>query len=111
MFRYFVFLFLLVGCSPDLIACPQDAKVCSDGSVVVREGPNCEFADCPSLEKFECLERSDVCIEIYDPVCGWFSDDVQCVTYPCAVTFSNSCFACGDETVEYWTPGECPDSL
>ncbi|MBI2119995.1 MAG: hypothetical protein HYT94_00010 [Parcubacteria group bacterium] len=30
------------------IACPQDAKLCPDGSAVGRTGPNCEFAECPS---------------------------------------------------------------
>ena len=29
------------------IFCPQDAKVCPDGSYVGREGPNCEFTACP----------------------------------------------------------------
>ena len=28
-------------------ACPEDAKLCADGSSVVRTGPNCEFAPCP----------------------------------------------------------------
>lgn len=28
-------------------ACTQEAKVCPDGSAVVRQGPNCEFAPCP----------------------------------------------------------------
>src|SRR3989344_3915220 len=27
--------------------CPQDAKMCPDGSSVGRTGPNCEFAACP----------------------------------------------------------------
>jgi hypothetical protein len=51
----------------------------------------------------------DACIEIYQPVCGWFdTGKIRCVTYPCAITFSNSCFACQDENVAYWTEGECP---
>lgn len=29
------------------IPCPEDAKVCQDGSTVVRVGPNCEFSPCP----------------------------------------------------------------
>ncbi len=29
------------------VACPQDAKLCPDGSYVVRGGANCEFALCP----------------------------------------------------------------
>ena len=28
-------------------ACPDDGKICSDGSTVGRTGPNCEFAPCP----------------------------------------------------------------
>ena len=32
----------------DNIACTLDAKVCPDGSTVSREGPSCEFADCPN---------------------------------------------------------------
>jgi len=33
--------------APDQIACTQDGKVCPDGSVVGRQGPNCEFEECP----------------------------------------------------------------
>lgn len=34
--------------SPNLnSACPQDARLCPDGSSVGRTGPNCEFAQCP----------------------------------------------------------------
>lgn len=32
----------------DMLACPQDAKICPDGSAVGRTGPNCEFAACPN---------------------------------------------------------------
>jgi hypothetical protein len=31
----------------DRIACPEDGKVCADGSTVVRQGADCEFAPCP----------------------------------------------------------------
>lgn len=33
------------------IACPMDAKQCSDGSFVSRSGPRCEFAACPVEKK------------------------------------------------------------
>jgi len=33
-----------------IVACPADAKVCSDGSTVSRTGANCEFEACPSAE-------------------------------------------------------------
>jgi len=59
-----------------------------------------------------CQEESregGYCIEVYQPVCGWVdSKKIQCIKYPCAQEYSNSCFACQDEKVEYWTEGECP---
>ena len=55
-------------------------------------------------------KKAEICIQIYQPVCGWFdSNQIQCTRYPCSQTFSNSCFACSDEKVLYWTEGECPN--
>lgn len=48
------------------------------------------------------------CAEIYQPVCGWYNSNIQCLKYPCAETFSNSCFACSDSRTSYWTAGVCP---
>src|SRR5688572_28863264 len=31
-----------------VMACPLDAKICSDGSTVGRLAPSCEFAACPT---------------------------------------------------------------
>lgn len=58
---------------------------------------------CPSSSR-----EPGACIELYSPVCGWFKPSVQCIKYPCAQTFSNSCFACKDDKVLYYTQGECP---
>lgn len=30
-------------------ACTMEAKICPDGSAVGRTGPNCEFAECPTV--------------------------------------------------------------
>lgn len=35
--------------SETVVFCTQDAKACPDGSYVGRQGPNCEFAPCPSI--------------------------------------------------------------
>jgi hypothetical protein len=35
-----------IACKP-VVACTQEAKVCPDGSLVGRQGSNCEFAPCP----------------------------------------------------------------
>jgi hypothetical protein len=32
-----------------VVACPEDAKICPDGSVVVRVSPDCEFVPCPEI--------------------------------------------------------------
>ncbi len=32
------------------IACPQEAKICPDGTGVGRTGPNCEFSPCPTQQ-------------------------------------------------------------
>ena len=62
-------------------------------------------------QKINCLpeqRNSDFCIEIYKPVCGY--RQVQCVTTPCdpvPETFSNSCFACAEDSIIYYTKGEC----
>jgi len=49
---------------------------------------------CPSGSR-----DADVCIEIYNPVCG----------FPIKQSFSNSCFACLNRNVDYYIPGECED--
>lgn len=49
------------------------------------------------------------CPSIYGPVCGW-SDPakIQCIKYPCAQEYDNSCNACKNKDILYWTDGECP---
>lgn len=40
----------IVGGNEDQqVACTMEAKMCSDGSYVGRQGPNCEFAECPIM--------------------------------------------------------------
>ncbi len=51
---------------------------------------------------------AEICTMEYAPVCGWFDESIRCVKYPCAQTYSNTCMACSEEKVAYWTAGECP---
>src|SRR3989338_9714702 len=46
-----VLLFVNMTVSENLARqiCTMDAKLCSDGSYVSRTGPNCEFAECPTV--------------------------------------------------------------
>ncbi len=53
--------------------------------------------------KTYCTEASrsaEVCTEIYQPVCG----------FPAEKTYSNPCFACMNEAVDYYVSGECQSS-
>ncbi len=95
--------------SGENVACTEEARVCADGSVVVRSGMDCEFAACPSVAVCEEESRNvEECVEIYQPVCA--SVDVECVAAPCdpvLETYSNSCFACQNELVGSFVSGEC----
>ena len=89
-------------CEPSRTAfsdeCGCGCELIQDGNIDVRNF-------CTEEQK-----KADACIEIFRPVCGWSDPEkIQCIKYPCASTFSNSCFACVDENVLYWTEGECPE--
>jgi len=102
--------------SSEQTICTLDAKVCPDGTAVGRTGPTCEFAACPGetpaqSKVIDCTPEqkgAEACIELYSPVCA--SVQIQCVTTPCEPipkTFSNSCFACSEHSVDSYTEGEC----
>ena len=44
--------------------------------------------------------KAGACITLYDPVCGWKGNNRL-------GAYSNSCVACMNANVEYWTAGEC----
>lgn len=44
--------------------------------------------------------ETEVCMQLYEPVCGFTSGGGK-------ETFSNSCFACSNNQVEFYIPGEC----
>ena len=104
---------------PNQMVCTQEAKLCADGTSVGRNASNnCQFDTCPGIpvepNAIYCTVESrnvEACTEIYKPVCGWNDPEkIQCIRYPCAQTFGNSCGACQDENVLYWTDGECPQA-
>jgi hypothetical protein len=43
--------YFLVKKAPKAVGCTQEAKICPDGSSVGRTGPNCEFAECPTVKE------------------------------------------------------------
>jgi hypothetical protein len=61
-------------------------------------------------EEIECEEeeRGIECDGVYKPVCGWSGENVNCLVYPCANNYENSCRACNNRDVEKYTFGKCP---
>lgn len=50
---YFVYQRFVKPVDIGRTACSAEAKLCPDGSVVGRIGPNCEFAECPKRSNEE----------------------------------------------------------
>ncbi len=95
---------VLVGCAAPQAptaqaACAKDTKICPSGDIVAREGPSCDFAQCPEKETGFCDYGS--------PKRDYKSrDPAQCATlrFTCGGqdAFSDEC-GCGC-TVDYTPP-------
>lgn len=63
-----------------------------------------DFSEGLIIDNIMCTEEQrnvEVCITLYEPVCGYNSQRNKIKTY------SNSCFACLDTEVEFYRLGEC----
>ena len=117
MFRFMVIvafsMILLSSCSKSdqpiqddvawsLQNCPRDNKICADGSIVMRLGPDCEFEKCPEVP-------DDFCDYGNPGMDYWGRNGEQCRsnTHECESwekPFSNKC-GCGCELPEWATGG------
>ena len=93
--------------------CATIKYVCKIGFVPFQDevGCGCEKAQ-DTEERTLCdpgSRNAQFCTADYNPVCGWFNDNLKCIKYPCAQTYSNSCEACKNTEVSYYTKGECPE--
>jgi len=55
--------FLLPKLNSKPVVCSEELKICPDGSGVAREGPSCEFAECPNsigVDETKCTDYSVV---------------------------------------------------
>jgi hypothetical protein len=96
--------------------CSQIRFACAEGMQYFNDvcGCGCEpIPVTPAQKKFPtyCNNQSRVaqaCTMQYEPVCGWYDPGkVECVKAPCANDYSNSCQACIDPQVLYYTNGSC----
>ena len=55
------------------------------------------------------FRNTEVCPEVYSPVCATYLYPLNCFTTPCPQTidFPNSCNACKDSFIKGYTSGEC----
>jgi hypothetical protein len=83
------------GCEPDVAVKPNETN---------------ETTTSGKLKATDCTEeqRNQSCTKEYGPVCGWFTEQIKCIKFPCAANYGNKCTACSDDKVASWTQGECP---
>jgi putative hemolysin len=101
--------------SRDLEQCKVIRYICiKDKQAFTDEfGCGCEpVSTGGKLKANDCLpeQRNVTCTKEYVPVCGWRDVALECNYPPCKQTYGNKCVACAEETVAYWTEGECPDA-
>jgi hypothetical protein len=94
--------------------CSMMACMINKNSIAVCENHKCRIKEikenyCKSSDNID--RKSEMCADNYEPACGWYNNSIQCFKYPCAQTFSNSCMACADKKVLFWTEGECPNAI
>ena len=94
-------------CSRILFLCSPGWEIFHDG-----KGCGCKLINEDLKESFCTSASRNVtsCNKNNNPVCGWFDPSkIQCIKYPCANNYGNSCEACKDENIIYWTEGSCPE--
>lgn len=89
--------------------CDSYQITCSSVRDYFRDSCGCGCA-VNETRAFICKEelRNLSCKDIYQPVCGWFNDNVSCGSPPCRLTFQNQCIGCLNKNVLFLTKGECP---
>lgn len=76
--------------NPNPIACPMDIKTCSDGSMVSRTLPGCNFAVCPTPVATQCPIGYSVPTGLYG-LCQKTCPNGTIVTYPNTCQTSTTC--------------------
>jgi hypothetical protein len=70
-------------CTYPTYGCPEDARVCPDGTVVTRVGPNCEFTSCPITANCAMVCQDGTAVE-----CKTVNNYCVCDSCPTASTDS-----------------------
>jgi len=94
-------------------ACTEEAMKCSDGSAVVRTGPNCDFAPCPSVSKLNEIKyfcddekRINAVFDNKSSSVDLNLSDGRVFVLPNAISASGARYATPDESVVFWNKSE-----
>lgn len=90
----------------EMVACTEEAKICPDGTVVVRVGPDCEFEPCPG-EETVCSTDAD-CVPdacCHATGCVHKSQAPLCDAVMCTMNCEPGTLDCGGSCV--CQDGEC----
>jgi len=113
--------------------CPTNNIVCGKNNITYVNECELKKADvkkdcdkeCPCIsknitnnkntnEKNYCKpsDRKNINCTISDNfVCGFLNNNsTECAIAPCSITYTNSCDACIDTNISYWTIGKCSNS-
>jgi hypothetical protein len=73
------------------VACTMEAKICPDGSSVGRQGPNCEFAACPTTTSMKTFSDGKVSFSYPEKLS---TEYISAIDWPPKVTLADSAFSC-----------------
>lgn len=86
------------------VACTQEAKLCPDGSAVVKSGPNCEFEACPETSSTTPPTHPDWLIktDTTQVISFQYPKDlgkkyITAQTWPPKITVSNNKYVCNTQ--------------
>ncbi|KAL4431919.1 hypothetical protein ABPG74_012731 [Tetrahymena malaccensis] len=86
-------------------------EACISGQIEFYASGECELYPKQAIFCNPDDSLNDSCIELYKPVCGVFDNYVISLDQSLSQTYSNSCFACIDEHVSYYTPQSCEGQM
>ncbi len=79
------------GTNTNLVACTSEGKVCPDGSVVGRTGPNCAFAECPETNNANVQTKTNDSTDTNTNIVG--NTNTESIQLPATTFFHSDLFA------------------
>jgi hypothetical protein len=94
-----IFVIFIPFCKKEQIKNHQPSKIEQNN----QHSEDKFFFSCPPGSR-----KADFCLEVYEPVCGWFTEKPsECNSIYCRESYANQCFACKDNRVIGYTKGKC----